>query len=119
MRRRATSTSSNACAGRAAFTPTAVTRCASHAAGTACGSATGLATSADGRRWHWEGGILAPAGDGWDRYCARIGCVWYQAPVWLALYDGSAGVSENYEERCGLAFSQDLRYIHRVSRQQP
>jgi hypothetical protein len=82
-------------------------------------SATGLATSEDGRHWDWQGQLLAPARSGWDRYCARIGCVWYEPPVWLALYDGSADVRENYEERCGLAYGHDLRQFHRVSRSGP
>ncbi len=82
-------------------------------------SATGLATSEDGRRWSWEGEVFGPSREGWDRYCARIGCVWYEPPVWLAIFDGSASVEENYEERCGLAFSHDLRRFERVSRQGP
>ncbi len=82
-------------------------------------SATGLATSDDGRNWQWEGEILGPRDKGWDCYCARIGCVWYEAPVWLAIYDGSASVAENYEERAGLAYSTDLRRFHRVSRRGP
>ena len=82
-------------------------------------SATGLATSENGRDWQWHGPLLLPAKGKWDAYCARIGCLWYQAPVWLALYDGSADVSENYEERCGLAYSCDLRTFHRVSRSGP
>jgi hypothetical protein len=82
-------------------------------------SATGLATSADGCHWDWEGQVFGPAAAGWDGYCSRIGCVWYEAPVWLALYDGSADVRENYEERCGLAYSHDLRRFHRVTRRGP
>ncbi len=82
-------------------------------------SSTGLATSEDGMDWQWEGDILSPSSGGWDRYCSRIGCVWYQAPVWLALYDGSADVSENYEERAGLAFSFDLRRFQRCTRNRP
>ncbi|MBX6312071.1 MAG: hypothetical protein IRY99_03995 [Isosphaeraceae bacterium] len=82
-------------------------------------SATGLATSDDGLSWRWEGEVLGPSRDGWDRYCARIGTLWYEPPVWLALYDGSASVAENYEERCGLAYSHDLRHFHRVSRRGP
>jgi hypothetical protein len=78
-------------------------------------SATGLATSDDGLYWQWEGPILTPRERGWDRYCSRISCVWYEPPVWLALYDGSADVSENYEERCGLAYSFDLRHFHRAT----
>jgi hypothetical protein len=82
-------------------------------------SATGLATSADGLSWTWDGPILAPQPGGWDSYCTRIGCLWPEPPVWVALYDGSANVSENYEERCGLAYSHDLRRFERVSRTGP
>lgn len=82
-------------------------------------SSTGLATSDDAIHWRWEGEIFSPEQTGWDRYCSRIGCIWQQDGVWLALYDGSADVSENYEERAGLAFSTDLRQFHRVSRRGP
>lgn len=82
-------------------------------------SATGLATSPDGYSWTWQGGILMPSESGWDCYAARIGCLWYQAPVWLALYDGSADVSENYEERCGLAWSATLTDWQRVTEKAP
>ncbi len=82
-------------------------------------SGSGLATSTDGINWQWEGPILKPSGGEWDQYAARIGTVWYHHPVWLAFYDGSADVSENYEERCGLAFSHDLRTFHRVTRRGP
>lgn len=82
-------------------------------------SLTGLATSDDGLRWRWEGGLLEPSAGGWDGYCTRIGCIWPEGPVWLALYDGSASVAENYEEQCGLAFSADLRQFHTISRQGP
>lgn len=78
-------------------------------------SATALATSSDGITWQWEGEVFAPQASGWDAYAARIGTLWYQAPVWLALYDGSAGVGENYEERCGIAYSFDLRRFYRVT----
>jgi hypothetical protein len=82
-------------------------------------SATGLATSDDGVDWQWEGEIFAPAPTGWDAYCSRIGCLWYDPPAWLALYDGSASVEQNYEERTGLAFTFDLRHFHRVTRRAP
>lgn len=78
-------------------------------------SASGMATSNDGVAWRWEGEILRPNRGAWDGYASRIGTLWYRAPVWLALYDGSADVSENYEERCGLAYSFDLRSFHRVT----
>jgi len=83
-------------------------------------SATGLATSGDGIEWHWEGPILTPSSGAWDAYAARIGTLWPATDqVWLALYDGSADVSENYEERCGLCYSFDLRTFHRVTRAGP
>lgn len=82
-------------------------------------SRTGMATSHDGYEWNWEGEVLGPSDAGWDRYCARIGTVWREDGIWLALYDGSADVKENYEERCGLAYSYDLRTFHRVSRRGP
>ena len=82
-------------------------------------SRSGLATSEDGITWQWEGDLLSGPETGWDRYCTRINTVWQDGNVWLALYDGSADVSENYEERCGLAYSFDLRHFHRVTRQGP
>jgi hypothetical protein len=78
-------------------------------------SASGLATSRDGVNWNWEGNILMPNPGQWDQYAARIGTLWYQAPVWIALYDGSADVSANYEEKCGAAYSFDLRTFHRTT----
>jgi hypothetical protein len=78
-------------------------------------STSGLATSADGLNWEWQGCILAPSDRGWDRYCSRIGTIWREDGVWLAFYDGSADVSENYEERCGLAYSHDLRVFRRAT----
>ena len=67
----------------------------------------------------WDGEILSPSRKGWDCYCARIGTVWKEDDVWLALYDGSASVEENYEERCGLAYSFDLRRFRRVTHDGP
>ncbi|HEX4743842.1 MAG TPA: hypothetical protein VFW12_04135 [Candidatus Limnocylindria bacterium] len=63
-------------------------------------SATGLARSADGRRWTWEGVVLSPPETGWDAYETRISCL--LAPG-LALYDGIARPEDNYEERTGIA----------------
>lgn len=82
-------------------------------------SLTGLATSADGVRWRWEGPIFEPREAGWDAYAARINTVIWQAPVFVGLYDGSASVAENYEERCGAAYSFDLRHWRRVSEAGP
>ncbi|GIX07253.1 MAG: hypothetical protein KatS3mg115_1656 [Candidatus Poribacteria bacterium] len=82
-------------------------------------SHTGLATSSDGVRWVWEGDILSPPEEGWDAYAARLGTLIYLPPVFLGLYDGSRSVEENYEERCGLAISFDLRRWIRVTVEGP
>jgi hypothetical protein len=75
-----------------------------------CKSATGLAISRDLDRWEWQGAVLAPGESGWDKYCRRINSV---VPLaggrHLAFYDGSASHLENYEEKCALAVSSDLR----------
>ncbi len=78
-------------------------------------SHSGLATSGDGYDWTWEGDILSPPDEGWDQYAARLGTIAWTPPVFSGLYDGSHDVSENYEERCGLATSADLRTWSRVS----
>jgi hypothetical protein len=78
-------------------------------------SETGLATSADGLRWKWEGKVFAAASSGWDRFTARLTtAVPLVAGGWVGLYDGSASVEENYEERCGLAQRSDLRRWTRI-----
>ena len=78
-------------------------------------SASGIATSADGRRWTWEGAALSPSASGWDSFTARLSTAVRDGDGWLGLYDGSASLAENYEERCGLARSRDLRRWERVS----
>lgn len=74
-----------------------------------CVSATGLATSRDLDNWEWQGVVLKPEATGWDKYCRRINSVARVGDRWLAFYDGSASEAENYEERCALAVSTNLR----------
>jgi len=76
-----------------------------------CISATALATSADLDRWEWQGIIFAPEGGAasWDGYCRRISSVVPCAGKFLAFYDGSRSHGENYEEKTGLAISDDLK----------
>ncbi len=80
---------------------------------------TGLAMGLDGRDFEWQGSVLG-VGTGWDRYQARLNSI---APLpggaWVGFYDGSAGAEENYEERCGLAISHDLRRWDRLSSHGP
>ena len=85
-------------------------------------SATGLAVSPDGLRWQWLGEVLGPSDDqqgSWHGYCQRIGCLLRRDGVWLGLYDGSAGVEENYEERLGVAYSHDLKSFQSTTPLQP
>lgn len=90
-----------------------------------CKSATGLATSRDLERWEWEGVVLAPGENGWDRYCRRLNSVvplprtQGSGPRYLGFYDGSASHLENYEEKCGLAVSEDLRHWRLISTDGP
>jgi hypothetical protein len=95
------------------------TRSAVHESGDALStgvvkSETGLASSTDGTRWKWEGKVLAAAASGWDRFTSRITTAIPSDGGWLGLYDGSATVEENYEERCGLVRSADLRTWERL-----
>ena len=72
-------------------------------------SASALATSLDGRTWHWQGSVMVPSREGaWDSYATRLGCLVPHPGGWLGLYDGSASVAGNYEERTGVALSGDL-----------
>jgi len=95
-----------------------------------CKSATGLATSRDLDRWEWQGVVLAPGDTGWDKYCRRMNSVVplnsgagaprlqsgsSTGPRYLGFYDGSASHLENYEEKCALAVSDDLRNWKSVS----
>ena len=78
-------------------------------------SVSGVATSVDGRSWTWEGPTLWPSASGWDAFTTRLTTAVPDGDGWLGLYDGSASLAENYEERCGLARSRDLRSWERVS----
>ncbi|HZO91260.1 MAG TPA: hypothetical protein VFB38_23255 [Chthonomonadaceae bacterium] len=86
-------------------------------------SRTCAAISGDGRHFQYLGDVSpishAPT-PAWDAYCARIGAL---APLetggFLAFYDGSASVAENYEEKTGLAITFDLRTYYSLSPQGP
>lgn len=77
-------------------------------------SETGLATSSDGLRWAWEGRVFAPSAKGWDKATARLTTAFRSGEEWIGLYDGASDISENYEERCGMARSTDLRTWERI-----
>lgn len=77
-------------------------------------SMTGFATSRDGVDWQWKGRILQPSKGDWDAYASRLNSIVGGTDGWLGWYDGAASVSENYEERCGLVTSDDLRSWRRI-----
>jgi hypothetical protein len=79
---------------------------------------TGLATSTDGRVFHWHGEVL-PVGAGWNRYQARLNSVVPVDGGFVGFYDGSASHEENYEERCAVAVSSDLFTWHRLNDDKP
>lgn len=82
-------------------------------------SRTGLATSLDGDDFAWEGDLFSPRASGWDSWCSRICSVVYLPPVFTAFYDGAAHVSDNYEEKTGIAVGTDLRALERISTEGP
>jgi hypothetical protein len=79
---------------------------------------TGIAISLDGTEFGWRGPVLE-VGGAWDRYQARLNCVLPLGPGYLGFYDGSASAKENYEERCGVAVSADLRRWERLTPDRP
>ena len=81
-------------------------------------SHTGLALSNDGISFKWWGNILSP-GELWDSYASRISCILYLPPVFLAFYDGSSTVEENYEEKTGLAISFNLKDYDKITEETP
>ena len=98
-------------------------RPAAHATGDIYNTGTttfpsGLATSLDGVSYDWHGEVFG-AGGGWDRYQTRISSILRVEGGWLGLYDGSADVSGNYEERCGLALSGNLTSWLRLTPEAP
>ena len=78
-------------------------------------SETGLATSEDGIAWRWEGVVFAASNTGWDRSTTRLTAAIRDGAWWVGCYDGAASLAENYEERCGIARSRDLRVWERMS----
>jgi hypothetical protein len=88
-------------------------------------SRTGAAISGDGKNFQWLGDV-SPVGSAgadtqdWDRYCRRIGAlVPMESGGYLAYYDGSASVEENYEEKTGLAVTFDLKNYYSLSTSGP
>lgn len=78
-------------------------------------SVTGLATSADGLSWRWRGIVFDASSTGWDRFTTRLTTAVRIDSRWLGIYNGSASLDENYEERCGVAMSADLSHWRRLS----
>jgi hypothetical protein len=79
---------------------------------------TGLATSLDGLRFDWHGDVIGPGG-GWDRNMARLACVLYMPPAFVAYYDGRTGQGDVYEDRTGLALGFSPHRFESVTRTAP
>ncbi len=99
-------------------------------------SRTAAAISSDGRTFRWIGDVSPVLGSSsiisatsnpqagepvaWDAYCRRIGSLLpLDTGGYVAFYDGSANVSENYEERTGMAITFDLRTFWSLSSNEP
>ena len=74
-----------------------------------CVSATGLAISNDLDHWDWQGIVFKPETAAGILDCRRLNSVVRSGDKFLGFYDGSAGHHENYEEKCGIAVSNDWR----------
>jgi hypothetical protein len=74
---------------------------------------TGLATSADGVRFQWQGEVI-PCGAAWDRYLARISALVYTPPCFTAFYDGRPNSGANYSDNPGMAITYDMRTFYKV-----
>jgi hypothetical protein len=77
-------------------------------------SHTGLAVSADGVHFSWQGEVLASSQDGWDSLVSRVTGLLPAGNLYIAFYDGAASLGENYEERGGLAVTADLHTFHKI-----
>jgi len=62
-----------------------------------------------------ESKILDVSKNGWNKYQARINSVIYILPVFIGFYDGSASEKGNYEERCRLCMSYDLKSFESIT----
>ncbi len=98
-------------------------------------SRTAAAISGDGRNYRWIGDVSPKGGShhiassqsdhmemqsAWDWYCRRTSTlVSLDGGGYMALYDGSASVAQNYEEKTGLALSHDLRQFISVTADAP
>ncbi len=74
---------------------------------------TGLAISADGVHFHWQGEVIS-CGPAWDRYLARISALVYTPPCFTAFYDGRPNSGANYSDSPGMAISYDMRTFQKV-----
>ena len=81
-------------------------------------SNSGLAVSADGLDFRWAGEVIG-LGKGWDSNTTRISSISRTSWGFVSFYDGSAGIEENYEERCGTAITSDLKHFLRISADGP
>lgn len=77
-------------------------------------SNSGLAISSDGIKFNWAGEVIG-LGGGWDSSTTRISSIARTSWGFVSFYDGSASIEENYEEKCGMAITSDLRNFTRLS----
>src|SRR5262249_22831877 len=86
-----------------------------HATGNLCATGmhphpTALAVSDDGIRFRWLGDAITPGQAGaWDSGVARASALVRAGNSWHLFYDGRTGHGDVYDDRTGLAVSEDAR----------
>ncbi|MFB5662535.1 hypothetical protein [Alteribacillus sp. HJP-4] len=80
---------------------------------------TGLAVSEDGIHFMWENTVLPVGVNNWDQYQSRLTTILENDGMYTAIWDGSAGVEQNYEEKAALAVTFDLKTFAKVSTDGP
>ena len=55
----------------------------------------------------------------WDGYCARITTILRSTDGFFIFYDGASRIEENQEEKTGLAYGKNLRYLKSITPEGP
>ncbi|HLQ82520.1 MAG TPA: hypothetical protein VK121_01560 [Pseudogracilibacillus sp.] len=78
-------------------------------------ASTGIATSEDGVNFEWSNTAIPVGNTGWDQYQSRLTTIIPYGNGYTAIWDGSIGVEQNYEEKAAVGITYDLKTFAKVS----